>query len=149
MFRLGIGAIILNQNKEIIAFRRVDFPENWQGPEGGLDQNESALEGLYREVKEEISLEKNMYSILKETTHFIPYLFKNVKANISKDFIGQKKKFFLLQLNNNFTKFQYDTLKNEQEFSEHKIMNALDLVKATPNFKKELYIKVLTEFGLL
>ena len=81
--RKGIGAIILNKNNKILAFQRTDYDAYWQGVEGGIDDNENPIDTLYREVKEEIGVNREDYEVLKEYNGFIPYMFPEgiVKKN--------------------------------------------------------------------
>ena len=51
-FRQAVGILILNTKNKILAFQRTDFPESWQAPEGGIDNNETPQEAMKREVYE-------------------------------------------------------------------------------------------------
>lgn len=145
-FRKGIGAIVLDQDNEIITFQRADFKNNWQAPEGGVDENETSEEALYRELMEEIGINKNDFIILKKTKEFIKYPFGEYKIP---GFDGQEKQFFLIKLNISIDKFKYNNIQNEIEFINCKKTNSNELLHDIPYFKKEMYEKVLTEFGLL
>lgn len=144
-FRQAIGAIILDKNDNIIVFQRRDYPENWQGPEGGIDEKETVTEALYRELKEEIDLNSDEFDVLIETKEFIRYFFEGGRQKFGFD--GQEKKFFLVKLKTDKI-FKFDNTK-EIEFSSSKIMKAEDLLKKVPDFKKNMYEKVLKEFKLL
>lgn len=149
-FRLGIGAVILDRNKNIFAFQRADFKESWQCPEGGLDKNEDEINGLYRELYEEINLKKEDANLLDATKNYIPYYFNNNGLKkFNNSVMGQKKKFFLLELKQDDFSFKFDILKNEIEFINFKTVKSSELLELVPNFKKDLYKQVLTEFRLL
>lgn len=143
-FRRAVGAIVLDKNNNIICFQRSDFPESWQEPEGGIDNNETPVEALYRELYEEINLDKNDFEIIKETKKFIPYLFVDGQKF---GYDGQEKKFFLIKLNKD-KNFKFDNTK-EIEFSAHKIVTAEELLDKVPEFKRNMYREVLKEFEFL
>ncbi len=143
-FRRAIGAIILDKNNNIVSFQRTDFPDNWQEPEGGIDENETAIEALFRELYEEINIDKDDFEIINETKQFIQYLFPNGEKF---GYDGQEKKFFLVRLNKDKI-FKFDNTE-EIEFLNYKNMSANELLNSVPKFKKQMYETVLKEFKLL
>lgn len=148
-YRKGIGAIVLSKDNKIIAFQRYDFDKNWQGVEGGCDSKEEPRETLFREIKEEIGLDKTDYNIIKEFNEFIPYKFPDgIKKGINST--GQKKKFFLIKLKNENQKFDFSSFNPDgNEFKDSKFVTAEELIKLVPQFKRDLYKKVLNGFGLI
>jgi len=52
----GVRAIILNDSGEVLLQRRTDLP-CWGLPSGSMELNETALQALKREVREETALE--------------------------------------------------------------------------------------------
>lgn len=144
-YRKAIGAVILDKNNNLLAFQRNDFPESFQGIEGGVD-NDEPINALYRELWEEIGLNKDDYNILGETKDFIKYLFKPEKR--IENFIGQEKKFYLIKLNKNVN-FKYDNMPNEIEFRGYKISKPKDFLNEVPEFKREMYNVVFKEFNLI
>ena len=145
--RKSIGAIILNKNNEIITFQRVDYEDSWQGVEGGIEENETPIDALYREVQEEIGIEKDQYDIIKEHKEFIPYIFPDdVVKNIG--IKGQQKKFYLIKLKND-VKFNFETNPDGCEFKNYKIVSSEEFLKLTPRFKDKMYKKVFEDFGLV
>lgn len=142
--RRGIGAIILDKNGDVIVFQRRDFPESWQSPEGGVDEGETPIEALVRELYEEVNLKKDEYAIIGETKEFIPYLFDSGKKF---GFDGQEKKFYLVKLKAD-KEFKFDNT-DEIEFMSSKIIKAKDILERIPTFKKEMYEKVLREFEMI
>jgi putative (di)nucleoside polyphosphate hydrolase len=145
-FRRAIGAIVLNKKGKIIAFNRIDFTENWQGIEGGMEENETPLEALYRESFEEVGLSRDKFEIIKETSGFVSYLFPDGKKWRGYD--GQEKKFYLLKIIDDFDDFKYDNNPDGAEFRGHIIMDAGQLLDKAPRFKRDMYEKVLREFEI-
>lgn len=148
-FREAVGILVLNTENKIVVFQRIDFPESWQAPEGGIDNNETPQEAMVREVYEEIGLKKEDYTILKQGSKAFTYLYADGNTKRHYGFDGQAKLFFLIKLNKEI-EFQYEIIKEESEFCNCKILeNAEDLLKLVPKFKRELYKNVLIDFGLI
>ena len=77
--RDGVGVIILNKKNEVFVGKRKDNPINkWQMPQGGVDENESFLTAMKRELYEETSI-KNI-EIIKEATKNINSVSSGFKA---------------------------------------------------------------------
>jgi putative (di)nucleoside polyphosphate hydrolase len=145
--REAVGALILDGEGSIVAFRRADFPENWQCPEGGVDAGETPREALLRELEEEVGLTPSQFEIAGQTKDFIPYIFP---GGPRRGFAGQKKMFFLVRLRVSAEKanFSYSQRPEEIEFTAHRTVTAEELLELVPPFKGELYRAVLEEFGL-
>jgi thioredoxin reductase (NADPH) len=141
-YRKAIGAIILDSDNNILAFRRSDFKDKYQGPEGGIDGDEEPIDALYRELWEEIGLARDEYEILRESKNFISYRAPNIL-----NYKGQQKKFFLVKLKNKNPKFKYDNTEHA-EFLDYRIVKADEFLELISSFKKELYRIVLKEFEL-
>lgn len=99
VYRPNIGIILLNQSGQVLLAERNGMPGTWQLPQGGIDHNETALQTLYREVKEEIGLNPESYNILAVTSGWIYYQvpYWQELAKVNNKFRGQKQKWFLLE----------------------------------------------------
>jgi putative (di)nucleoside polyphosphate hydrolase len=100
-FRHGIGIILVNSKRQVFLAKRVGKIA-WQFPQGGLKREETLEEGMYRELKEEIGLKADDVKIIAVTRRWLRYrLPKRLVRHYSKPVcIGQKQKWFLLQLVN-------------------------------------------------
>ena len=72
-YRLGVGLVIINDQKKIFTGRRLDSTKAWQMPQGGIDDNEIPLEAAYREMFEETGLEKCKVALLKQSKIWYRY----------------------------------------------------------------------------
>lgn len=142
-YRKAVGVILRNKLGQIYIFQRNDFPENWQCPEGGIDEGETALEAAYREVAEEVGVNKNNIKPVAETKCFYRYNFPDNR--IMHEYIGQEKKFFLFDYIGDESDFGYKNI-DEQEFRAFKMTNKKDIIALVPQFKKDLYLNVMNEF---
>ena len=70
--RIGVGAIVLNNENKVFVGKRKDNPiDKWQMPQGGVNENEDYIPAMRRELFEETSI-KNI-KILKEIDRIYEY----------------------------------------------------------------------------
>ena len=149
-FRKNVGIIIINQSKQVLIAKRSfsDLDNNddlWQFPQGGIKNNESPVDALHREIKEELNLDKNDFTILGQSSNWLCYNKKFKKNNIVYD--GQKQKWFFVQLkNNHINKITQYLKNNEHELKEIKFVSYWSPINSVIDFKKNVYKKALTEF---
>lgn len=143
-YRKSVGAILINNNRKIYFFQRNDFPNTWQSVEGGIDDGEEPLDAIYREIKEEIGIDRNKLEYITETDKFYKYNFIN--NEIKHGFIGQQKKFFLFKFNGLMSDFDYRSTNEKQEFLNTKLVSTEEAINLVPEFKKSLYEIVLKNF---
>ncbi len=56
-YRLNVGIVLINEHRQLFWGQRVQ-QDSWQFPQGGLLEGESAIDAMYRELYEEIGLQK-------------------------------------------------------------------------------------------
>ena len=142
--RIGVGAIVLNNENKILVGKRKDNPVNkWQMPQGGINKNESFLAAMKRELNEETSI-KNI-QIIKELDGWFQYeLPKNLVGIIWKGkFRGQKQKWFVVRFTGEENEINLKT--KHPEFIEWKWVEMDELPKIIVDFKKDVYEKLLLE----
>ena len=62
-YRLGVISVFINKKGKLLVAKRSDR-DVWQFPQGGVDNNESWTEALYREMLEELG--SNNFKVLKK-----------------------------------------------------------------------------------
>ena len=142
--RIGVGAILLNNENKIFVGKRKDNPVNkWQMPQGGVDENENLITAMKRELYEETSI-KNI-KILKELDGSFEYeLPKNLLGIIWRGkFRGQKQKWFVVRFTGKESEINLKT--KNPEFIEWKWVEMDKLPKIIVGFKKDVYEKLLLE----
>jgi len=142
--RIGVGAIVLNNENKIFVGKRKDNPvDKWQMPQGGVDKNENLVTAMKRELYEETSI-KNI-KILKELDEWFEYeLPKNLLGIIWKGrFRGQKQKWFIVKFVGKENEINLKT--KHPEFIEWKWIKMDELPKVIVDFKKNVYEKLLIE----
>lgn len=143
-YRPAVGALLINNEGLIYTFNRTDFKDSWQSPEGGLNYNENELDGVYREIKEEIGIDKNLLTLVSQTDKYYKYNYLNNEIKFG--YVGQQKKFFLFRFNGKLSDFCYNLSTEEQEFSDCKLVTKEEALKLIPEFKKQMYSVVFKEF---
>ncbi len=146
VYRPNIGIILLNRQGKVLLAERNGMPDTWQLPQGGIDNNETATEALYREVQEEIGLPPKSYNILAVTAGWIyyqvPYWQELAKSN--NRFRGQKQKWFLLEFLGKDTDINLQ-LYEEIEFSNWQWVSYWYPLTKAIDFKLGAYRKALSE----
>lgn len=143
-FRANVGIIISNNRGQVLWTKRVN-QDAWQFPQGGVKQNESPEQALYRELKEEVGLEPKDVHILACTKHWLKYYIP--RHFIRKSYprcIGQKQKWFLLSLRSSVEQIRFD-LTDSPEFDAWSWVNYWYPLSQVISFKKDVYRKALKE----
>ena len=98
-FRHGVGIILVNAKRQVFLAKRVGKLA-WQFPQGGMHENETPEEAMYRELYEEVGLKTEDVKILSTTRRWLRYRLPKrlVRHHSTPVCIGQKQKWFLLQL---------------------------------------------------
>ncbi len=100
-YRPNVGIILANQRNEVFWGKRV-HQHAWQFPQGGIQRGETPLEAMYRELEEEIGLERPHVHILGRTRDWLRYEVPEQWMRRVKDgnggYRGQKQIWFLLRM---------------------------------------------------
>ncbi len=137
--RIGVGAIVLNNNNLVFVGKRKDNPINkWQMPQGGVEKNEDLLKAMKRELYEETSI--TSIKVLKELDNWLSYeLPSNLLGRIWKGkYRGQKQKWFIVRFTGNENEINLNT--KHPEFIEWKWIKIEQLPNVIVDFKKKVYV---------
>jgi len=98
-YRANVGIVLVNNAGKLLWARRKG-KRGWQFPQGGVHQDESSEEAMYRELKEEIGLDPSDVKILGRTSEWLKYTLprRYQRLNNIIPVIGQKQQWFLLKL---------------------------------------------------
>jgi len=144
-YRLGVGIIVVNRDGKLFWGKRYRQKNAWQFPQGGVMPYETVKETMYRELCEEVGLEKSDVEILGVTQNWWHYtLPPNLRRYFQKPLcIGQKQKWFLLRLVSDDMRI---CVKQEsQEFDDWRWVEYWYPPQHVVFFKRALYKHVLKE----
>ena len=146
-YRPNVAAVILSSNYpekcEFFLGKRSDVRNTWQFPQGGIDEGETPVEALLRELKEEIGC--NDVDIIAEYPHWISYDFPlATKSRKIYPFDGQTQKYFLVKLHEDAEiDLEYY---HEPEFEDYYYVEYKQLLKKATYFKRHVYRRVIEHF---
>ena len=146
-FRANVGIVICNELGQVFWARRYG-QHSWQFPQGGIDENETAEQTMYRELYEEVGLKPEHVKILAVTKNWLRYKLPKrlVRQGSNPVCIGQKQKWFLLQLT--CKEEDVDLLhSNHPEFDNWRWVSFWYPVRNVVSFKREVYRRVMKEFA--
>ena len=144
-FRENVGIILINNERKVFWARRVGM-DAWQFPQGGIKKNESPRTAMYRELKEEIGLEREHVEILNSTNDWLRYLLPKqyIRKNSDPLCIGQKQIWYLLKLVVD-DRFLDLSCTNNPEFDLWKWVDFWQPVDEIISFKREVYQQALKQ----
>ncbi len=144
-FRANIGIIVCNDFGNLLWTRRIG-QNSWQFPQGGVDAGESSEQALFRELKEEIGLDRQDVKILGSTKNWLKYRLPN--RYIRKDSfplcVGQKQKWYMLRLVSNESRIHFDET-GHPEFDHFMWVNYWYPLRQVISFKQSVYRQALSE----
>lgn len=158
-YRPCVGIMVLNGAGLVWAGRRIPVgnseydgsPQLWQMPQGGIDENEDALEAAYRELFEETGMRS--VTLLASARDWIHYDLppQLIGIGLRGKFRGQAQRWFAFRFTGDESEIRINPPPggHTAEFDawEWKPMHTLpDLIVA---FKRDVYEKVVAEFAHL
>ena len=146
-FRSNIAIVISDGLGRVLFAKRLG-QRAWQFPQGGIDKGESVEQALYRELYEEVGLERSDVRIIQRTKKWLRYRIPvSMQRKNSKPLcIGQKQKWFFLELTGDASKVRFDT-SGTPEFDGWEWVNYWYPVNAVVSFKRNVYRHALQEFS--
>ncbi len=142
-YRANVGIVLINDQSQVFWARRIT-QDGWQFPQGGVDEGELPIDGMYRELYEEIGLVHNDVSLLATTPSWLRYqLPRKFQRRHSKPLcIGQKQAWFLLRLNSEDKHIELNAC-DKPEFDEWRWVDYWYPMDHVVYFKKNVYEQAL------
>lgn len=144
-YRANVGMIITDGHGQVlIAGRRGQ--SGWQFPQGGVGRDEPIEDAMYRELREEVGLERDDVDVVGATREWLRYRLprRYIRRNSSPLCVGQKQRWFLLHLLGNPEALRFD-LGEQPEFDRCRWVDYWQPVREVIYFKRRVYQKALTE----
>lgn len=146
-YRLNVGIILCNQDDKLLWARRVG-QNAWQFPQGGIKENETPKQALFRELKEEVGLSPHHVSVIGSTQHWLHYELPKrlIRYNCKPLCIGQKQRWFMLRLNKSDEYIRLN-LSNAPEFDFWRWVDYWHPLGEVVSFKRNVYQRALSELA--
>lgn len=149
-FRANVGIILSNCDGEVFWGKRIG-QTSWQFPQGGIDEGETPLEAMFRELHEETGLREKHVQVVGSTQDWLRYRLPNKmvrRCNNGKVCIGQKQRWFLLRLTCEDSSVNL-TACDVPEFDGWRWVNYWLPAKEVVYFKRRVYERALQELAPL
>ena len=142
-YRPNVGIILLNAAGEVFWARRVRR-DGWQFPQGGMNTDETPVEAMYRELREETGLQPDHVEVLGATPGWLRYRLpqRSIRRNDRLVCIGQKQVWFLLRLTGKESDLQLD-LTEKPEFDHWRWVDFWYPLEHVVTFKRHVYASAL------
>lgn len=146
-FRLNVGIMLLNKSKQVFWARRVKNKNAWQFPQGGVKEGETLEQAMFRELNEELGLSALDVKILSVSNQWLSYRLpkRYWRKNSLPLVIGQKQKWFLLEMISDDSQIQLDSVL-PAEFDQWRWVDYHYPLNNVIDFKKEVYKSAICEF---
>ena len=149
-FRPNVGIVVASGQGtgQVLWARRVGGHDAWQFPQGGINEGESPEEALFRELYEEVGLGPDDVSIIGRTKGWLRYRLPRRlrRHNSTPGFVGQKQKWFLLELNAPDSAVRMDCA-GKPEFDHWTWVSFWYPLTQVVDFKREVYRHALAELA--
>ena len=147
-FRPNVGIVVANDRAQVLWARRVGGRDAWQFPQGGIGPSETLEEALYRELYEEVGLERDAVELVARTRGWLKYRLPEGlrRRDSSPSFIGQKQKWFLLRMVGDDREVRV-SVSHRPEFDAWRWVSYWYPVGRVVAFKQQVYRRALTELA--
>ncbi|WP_158046913.1 RNA pyrophosphohydrolase [Skermanella pratensis] len=143
-YRPCVGIMLVNAGGRVFVGRRLDTPDAWQMPQGGIDPGETPREAALRELVEEIGTAAA--DVVAETAGWLRYdLPPHLIGKVWKGkYRGQEQKWILARFTG--ADADIDLATEHPEFDAWQWVEPDRLAGLIVPFKRPIYEAVVTEF---
>ena len=142
-FRPNVGIVLMHEDGRVFWARRV-HRDGWQFPQGGMNTDETPLEAMYRELREETGLLPDHVEVLGTTPGWLRYRLppRAIRRQERMLCIGQKQVWFLLRFRGNDADLKLD-LTDKPEFDGWRWVDFWYPMQHVVTFKRSVYARAL------
>ena len=147
IYRPCVGVMLVNPSAHVFVGKRIDHrSDNWQMPQGGIDEGEMIDEAAYRELQEETGIPRDKVKFVAESAEWLYYDLPDelVPQFWNGKYRGQKQRWILLEFLGTDDDVNINT--EDPEFKEWEWATVESLPVRIVSFKKDLYQRVVSEF---
>ncbi|QFY89460.1 RNA pyrophosphohydrolase [Magnetovirga frankeli] len=148
-FRPNVGIILCNEQRKLFWGRRIG-QNAWQFPQGGIDEQETPEQAMYRELEEEVGLLPQQVELIGNTRGWLRYYLPKrfIRRNCQPLCVGQKQRWFLLRVLCEESAFCLDR-NAKPEFDHWRWVHYWRPVNEVVYFKRQVYTRALRELAPL
>jgi putative (di)nucleoside polyphosphate hydrolase len=142
-YRPNVGIVLMRDDGRVFWARRVNR-DGWQFPQGGMNTDETPLEAMYRELREEVGLLPAHVEVLGSTPGWLRYRLPRrcIRHGERPTCIGQKQVWFLLRLLGREDDLRLD-LTDKPEFDQWRWVDFWYPAEHVVAFKRRVYLQAL------
>ena len=142
-FRPNVGIVLMHEDGRLFWARRV-HRDGWQFPQGGMNTDETPLEAMYRELREETGLLPDHVEVLGTTPGWLRYRLppRAIRHQERMLCIGQKQVWFLLRFRGQDGDLRLD-LTDKPEFDGWRWVDFWYPMQHVVTFKRSVYGRAL------
>lgn len=146
-FRANVGIVLMRDGGQLFLGGRRDG-RGWQFPQGGVQRNERPEDALYRELHEEVGLERSDVEFVAGTSRWLRYRLPRqyVRRRGGPLCIGQKQRWYLLRMLADDSRLNFQAT-DEPEFDQGRWVDYWAPVREVIYFKRVVYMRALQELG--
>jgi len=143
LYRPNVAVILTNARDEIFVAERINIPGAWQFPQGGIDDGEDAETAMFREMAEEIGVQRDKVEILERRDGY-RYAFAKGRLKYG-IYGGQEQSYFRCRFKGQDS--DVNLAATHQEFSHWRWIRPDEFqMKWVPKFKRAVYRQVFLDF---
>lgn len=148
-YRPNVGIILSNDESRLLWARRIG-QDAWQFPQGGIREDETPEEALFRELMEEVGLTTEHVRIVGCTKKWLRYQLPQrfIRRNTHPVCIGQKQIWYMLRMIGSDTDVRLDH-SDRPEFDSWRWVDYWYPLRKVVAFKRSVYERALHEFAPL
>ncbi len=146
-FRANVGIAVARADGLVLALERIDQPDRWQMPQGGLNVGEEPAEASLRELREETGLHPEHVELVAEYPAWLAYELPPARRRDSRA-RGQVQKWFLFRFLGTDEDIDLTPPKGErQEFRAFCWMDLAELADGMWEIKRPIYLALVDEWS--
>ena len=142
-YRPCVGVVLARADGRIFTGERIDTPDAWQMPQGGIDKGETPREAALRELEEETGVPASLVRVEAELDDWVtydlpPHLIGKLWGG---KYQGQRQRWFLLRFQGQDS--DIDITRHDKEFARWRWSTADDVLEHIVPFKRGVYEEVI------
>lgn len=138
-FRANVGIVVARPDGRVLALERIDQPDRWQMPQGGLDVGEEPAAASLRELREETGLRGEQVELVAEYPDWLAYELPPARRR-DKTGRGQVQKWFLYRFLGSDDDIDLTPAKGQrQEFRDYRWADLGELAEEVWEVKRPIY----------